>query len=378
MPPANDRGSVSLDRSSGFAPKSDKVAALLQPRPGYQETASAGDPLGKTLGAVRMSGALFFVVATTTPFCIDVPHTRAYADIILPHAGHVISYHIMVDGGGWAHVPGVEPVRYGPGDIVVFPHGDPYVMQSAPGTPPEFTPAETIEFFRALAAGALPFVIPEGGGGDPPGQVICGFLGCQAEPFNPVLASLPRLLHLKRPHAGGGDLLDRLIDMTMDVAQAGGPGGAGVSARLSELLLIELLRQYAAAPVDKPAGWLAGLGDPPIARALTALHERPAAPWTVAALAREAGMSRSAFAGRFLERVGHAPMRYLTLWRMQLAAAELDETEAPLAAIAAKVGYASEAAFSRGFKRAAGLSPDAWRRRDRSSAATPPSDAAQA
>ncbi|MEQ9122954.1 MAG: AraC family transcriptional regulator [Alphaproteobacteria bacterium] len=263
MPPANDRGSVSLDRSSGFAPKSDKVAALLQPRPGYQETASAGDPLGKTLGAVRMSGALFFVVATTTPFCIDVPHTRAYADII-------------------------------------------------------------------------------------------------------------------RPHAGGGDLLDRLIDMTMDVAQAGGPGGAGVSARLSELLLIELLRQYAAAPVDKPAGWLAGLGDPPIARALTALHERPAAPWTVAALAREAGMSRSAFAGRFLERVGHAPMRYLTLWRMQLAAAELDETEAPLAAIAAKVGYASEAAFSRGFKRAAGLSPDAWRRRDRSSAATPPSDAAQA
>ena len=149
----------------------------------------------------------------------------------------------------------------------------------------------------------------------------------------------------------------------MEEAQAGRAGGASVSLRLSELLFMELLRQYAAAPSQKPPGWLAGLQDPQVARALQAIHARPEESWTVAALARAAGLSRSALAARFTALLGHPPVQYLTLWRMQLAAGALAESSLPVAEVGRRVGYASEAAFSRSFKRIAGVSPDLWRKR---------------
>ncbi|MCA8880876.1 MAG: AraC family transcriptional regulator [Rhodobacteraceae bacterium] len=318
--------------------------------------------LGRVLSAVRLTGAVFFAVDASSPWCVDVPIARDYAAILLPEAPHILSYHIIVDGEGWAAVPGADPVRFGPGDIVVFPQGDAYRMESRPGTPPELDRGQTLDFFRALSAGALPFVIPEGGGAEPRARFICGFLGCEARPFNPILASLPRMLHLSRPGAGGGDVLDRLIDLTMEEARASRAGRSSVSLRLSELMFMELLRQYAGSPAEKPPGWLAALGDAPVARALDALHADPARDWSVADLGREAGLSRSALAARFAARLGQPPLRYLTRWRMQLAATALLDPARPLAAIAEEVGYSSETALSRSFKRETGLSPQAWRR----------------
>lgn len=359
MAPANDQSSVSLDRASCIAPG---AGFRDDPATTFLETPSSGDPLGKVLRSVRLTGALFFVVEATSPWCVDVPDARAYAGVILPETAHVLSYHIVVQGSGWASVPGTEPIRFGAGDIIVFPHGDPYVMRDAPDTPPELDREQTLDFFRALAAGELPFVVAEGGGAPPPAKFICGFLGCHARPFNPVLSSLPRMLRLRRPDAGKGDFLDRLIEMTMEEAQANRAGGESVNLRLSELLFIELLRQYAASPGPKPPGWLAGLRDPYVARVLEAVHERPAENWTLSLLSRVAGLSRSALASRFAEHVGHSPIRYLTLWRMLVATGLLSDGTAPIAEIASRVGYGSEAAFSRSFKRMMGTSPNAWRR----------------
>ena len=177
-----------------------------------------------------------------------------------------------------------------------------------------------------------------------------------------MLASLPRLLLLRRAERGGRDLLDQLVTLTVDEARRNTAGGRSVRLRLSELMFIELLRRYAAAPDPKPPGWLAGLEDAGVGRALAALHARPDHGWTVAGLARDAALSRSALAERFARLVGMPPLRYLRLWRMQIAAGLLADGVLPVAEVARRVGYASEEGFSRGFKRLAGVPPEDWRR----------------
>ncbi len=195
------------------------------------------------------------------------------------------------------------------------------------------------------------------------------FLGMAGRPFNPSLAGLPRMLHLRRRGGtavgagGGGDTLDRLVDVTMAEARQRRAGGQSVSLRLSEVLFIEVLRRYAGSPGPRPAGWLTGARDPNIARALAALHADPARFWTITTLASEAGLSRSALASRFSALIGHPPVEYLRLWRMQLAASLLRGTDLPVAEVARRVAYRAEPAFSRAFKRQLGAAPDTWRRR---------------
>ena len=312
------------------------------------------------LRTVRLKGALFFLVDATDPWCVDVPPAQAFAGIILPAARHVVSYHIVVEGRGLASVPGQAPVPIEAGDVVVFPHADPYVMCSAPGVPPEFGPEETIGFFRELAAGRLPFVVPEGGGGEPRAQFICGFLGCDLAPFNPLLACLPRLLRIRRPD-DGEDLLDRLIALAMAEVRKPRAGGESIRLGLSELMFVELLRRHLAAQSTDGPGWLAGLCDPVVGRALALLHADAARDWTLERLAREVGASRSVVAERFAARVGQPPMRYLMLWRMQMAARMLADGSEKVATIGDAVGFRSEAAFSRAFRKVTGLSPAGWR-----------------
>lgn len=324
--------------------------------------ATRRDPLSSVLRSVRLTGAQFFIIDASSPWCVDVPAANRFADIILPGAQHIISYHVVLEGDGWASVAGLEPIPFGSGDIIVFPHGDGYLMESAPGTPPELDTDQTLAFFEALAAGQLPFVVTEGGGQPPPAKFICGFLGCDVRPFNPILSSLPRLLRLQRPQESRGDLLDRLIELTLEEAKAPRAGSESIRLGLSELMFIELLRRYAHAPGPKARGWIAGLQDAAVGRALELMHERPADPWTVSSLAGKVGASRSALAQRFAALVGHPPVRYLTLWRMQLAAGHLAESTLSIAEIGHRVGYRSEAAFSRTFKKTAGVSPDTWRR----------------
>src|SRR5688500_5079815 len=323
----------------------------------------AADPLSDVLRMVKLSGALFFLVDASSPWGVKVPAAGAFAPIILPRARHVVSYHIVTHGAGWAIVPGSEPLRFAAGDVLVFPHGDPYAMLSAPDSPSQFEPEGALDFFRAMAAGELPFVVPEGGGGAERARFMCGFLGCDARPFNPLLATLPRLMHVGPPAGPAEDLLDRLIGLTLAEARTHRPGSDAIRLRLSELMFVEVVRRYLEALPADQTGWLAGLRDAGIGRALALLHERPAHPWTLEQLAAQSGLSRSVLADRFTRLVGQPPMQYLTSWRVQVAARLLADGAAKVAAVGLEVGYASEAAFSRSFKKLAGVSPAAWRAR---------------
>jgi AraC-like DNA-binding protein len=180
-------------------------------------------------------------------------------------------------------------------------------------------------------------------------------------PFNPLLASLPRLLHIPRAFVSD-DPLGRLIDFAVTESQGRRAGGECVRLRLSELMFVEVVRRYLAALPAEQTGWLAGLRDRFVGRALALLHERPGNPWTLKSLAKEVGLSRSAMAERFTHFVGDPPMQYLTRWRMQAAARLLADGQAKVSAVGHQVGYASEAAFSRAFKKVTGAPPSAWRR----------------
>ncbi|MFQ5973608.1 MAG: AraC family transcriptional regulator [Alphaproteobacteria bacterium] len=320
------------------------------------------DPLSDVLRTVKLKGALFFMIDATSPWCVEVPHARDYADIILPSARHIVSYHVAVEGQGLASISGIEPIAFDAGDIVVFPRADPYRMLSAPGVPPELDSEQTLQFFRDLAAGKLPFVIPEGGGKPPKAKFVCGFLGCDLSPFNPLFAALPPILNIRRPSGGHADLLDQLIDLAMTEIRTPHAGGESIRLGLCELMFVELLRRHLETLSADAPGWLAGLRDPKVGCVLTLLHAEPAKNWTLDALARAAGVSRTILAERFARCVGETPMRYLTLWRMQLAARMLADGATKVAAVGEQVGFRSEAAFSRTFKKVTGLSPAEWRR----------------
>jgi len=319
------------------------------------------DPLSDVLRTVRLTGALFFLVDASSPWCVDVPDARKFADIILPQARHVVSYHIAVEGRGLVGIPGSDPVEFCAGDIIVFPHADPYLMASAQNVEPDLNFDETLQFFRDLANGQLPFVIPEGGGREPKAKFICGYLGCDLNPFNPLFGALPRLLHIRHPGGTHADLLDRLVELAIAEARTDRVGGQSIRLGLSELMFVEVLRRHLETMSSNRPNWLTGLRDPVIGRALALLHANPAADWTLDTLARETGASRSVFTERFSSCVGETPMRYLSLWRMQLAARMLTDGGEKVAEIAQQIGFGSEAAFSRAFKRETGLSPAKWR-----------------
>ena len=319
------------------------------------------DPLSDVLRMVKLTGALFFLVEASFPWGVEVPRADAFAPIILPRAQHVVSYHIILKGGGWANLPGVASTWFEAGDVLVFPHGDPYSMLSEPGQPPEFSTEATMTYFREMAAGKLPFVSHEGGGGEPRSEFVCGFLGCDMQPFNPVLSTLPHLLCVKRSETESDGLLSHLIDLTLREARRPRVGGEAIRLRLSELVFVEVMRRYLETLPAHETGWLSSLRDTSIGRVLVMLHEQPAYPWTVNELASRAGMSRAALAARFTHLVGHAPMQYLTLWRMQIAARLLADSSTKVAAVGREIGYESEATFSRAFKRSVGVSPAAWR-----------------
>jgi AraC-like DNA-binding protein len=321
------------------------------------------DVLSDVLRTVRLTGALFFPMEVSSPWIDEVPAARAFAGILLPGAQHVVSYHVVTDGACWAALLGGPPVHLEAGDILVIAHGDAYSMSSAPGMQSEAPAAEVLAFFRQMAAGALPSVVIEGGGGPERAKVVCGFLGCDVRPFNPVLAALPRLVHLRRPPAtSADDRLGHLIDLALAESRQRRAGGRCVLLRLSEVLFVEVVRRYLDELPTGHTGWLAGLRDPIVGRALTRLHDRPVDAWTLDRLARDVGISRSTLADRFTRFVGQPPMRYLAQWRMQLAARLLSEGTSKVSTVALDVGYESEAAFSRAFKKLVGMAPAAWRR----------------
>jgi AraC-like DNA-binding protein len=193
---------------------------------------------------------------------------------------------------------------------------------------------------------------------------VCGFLGCDALPFNPVLMTLPALMKVK-VHGDSGSRLDALLRFAVAESSPVTPGGRSVRLRIAELVFVEVLRSYLTTASDDGASWLGGLRDPVVGRALARLHAQPARAWTLPDLAHEAGASRSVLAERFSYFVGHPPMVYLMRWRIQLAASRLAAGAGSVSAVAAEVGYESEAAFCRAFKKVTGVTPGSWRSRRR-------------
>jgi len=320
---------------------------------------AATDLLSDVLGTVRLSGAMLFLVEAATPWKTQAPAIRHFRDQVLPRAQHLVSYHVVVRGQCFGGLSGRSPQALAAGDVLVVPHGDPYYLASPPDALSAYSDDEALAFFEAMAAGSLPSVVAADGGGAEHTAFLCGFLGCDLRPFNPVLAALPPVIHL-RSSRHDTDQLSHLVDYAMAELRAGTPGRRDVLLRLSELMFVEVVRRVLARADEGTAGWLGALHDPLVARCLARLHAEPERAWTLPALAAAVGSSRSVIAARFARRVGRPPMAYLTAWRMQLAAGLLATGEAKVRDVGERVGYASEAAFSRAFRRHAGCAPSDW------------------
>ena len=332
----------------------------------HPEPASAGpirDPLSDVLRTVRLRGAVFFMLDVTSPWSAGMPDGETLAPIVVPQSQQVLSFHVIARGSCWGGLLGGPSEHLETGDVIVFPRGDGYFMSMPPQPPREPNAERALGFMRKMTSGQPPFVVKDGGGGSEKLEVICGFLGCDFRPFNPLLATLPRLLHIKGTQRAPGDRLNRLVEIAVADARDQEPGAESVRLRLSELMFVEAIRRYVATLPAGQTGWLAGVQDEFVGRALGLLHERAAHAWTLDELASDVGMSRSAFADRFTRLVGEPPIQYLTRWRMQLAARLLRDGTSKVSAVALEVGYDSEAAFSRAFKKIAGASPAAWRQR---------------
>jgi len=325
------------------------------------------DTLSDLLRGVRLRGAVFFYISFRDQWSAEGLPATQIADGVMPGCEHVMEYHLLAKGSAWAAVSGQPPVKLAAGDLVMFPHGDRNVVSSAPGLEP--IPANA-EWVCARRDDPKPVPIAYHHGIREPGVLmsradadailVCGFVGCDLRPFNPLVAALPRMLHLSAARAG--DWVGRVMDQAVVESNNRRPGGDAVLERLSEMMFVDAARRYLDDLPEGATGWLAGLRDRYVGAALALMHERPDHPWTVDDLAHRVALSRSALHERFVEYLGQPPMQYLASWRIQLGARMLRETNRNVATIALDVGYDSEAAFSRAFKRMVGSPPATWRK----------------
>jgi AraC-like DNA-binding protein len=324
------------------------------------------DTLSDVLRGVRLRGAVFFNMSGGSDWVAEAPPSKVMAPLLMPGVEHVMEYHAVAKGSCWAGIPNGGPsVQLSAGDVVVFPHGDGHVVSSAPGMRGD----PDMAWLAYRNSEPLPLTLSYDGAvgrraslprGDAESAIVCGFLGVDLQPFNPLLASLPHLLHLR---AGADSAwITQFTQQAVAESHARRPGADAMLARMSEMMFVDAVRRYADQMPDTSAGWLAGLRDRFVGRALALMHEHPAQDWTLDELGRHVGLSRSALHERFVAMIGVPPMQYLTQWRMQAAARLLLETRASVAAVALDVGYDSEAAFARAFKRQVGQAPGAWRR----------------
>jgi AraC-like DNA-binding protein len=321
------------------------------------EDKPVSDTLSDVLRAVRLTGALFFAIDASAPWVAETPGARLLAPRLMPGVEHVVEYHLITAGSCWAGLIDEPALRLEAGDIIVFPQGDAHVVSSTPGMRGD----PSSEAHRLAEFGRLPISVSIQGGGGERAQIICGFLGCDARPFNPLLSALPRVIHL-RGSGENGTVIRHLVELAVAESASPRAGSDCALSRVSELLFVEAVRHHVATLPAEQVGWFAGLRDDQIGRALAKLHQRPAHAWTLDELAKEVAMSRSMLAERFTHFVGIPPIQYLAQWRIQLAASLLRTSSSNLAEIAERVGYGSEAALSRAFKRTVGIAPAPYRR----------------
>lgn len=312
------------------------------------------DPFSDLLRSVRLSGGVFVDAHFTAPWCITANVTAEDCKPFLPTPTQVISYHFVIEGKLLLSIDDEPPIEVRAGEIVLLPRNDSHILASAPG----LIPVNAADLILPAPEGELAR-ISYGGGGEA-SHLVCGFLGSQ-DAYNPLIASLPSALTLDVREGTSRDWIEASVRFAARELAAGKLASSSVMSRLSELLLVEAVRQYSSTLADGEVGWLRGLKDPHVGRALALIHQNICEPWSTEALAREVALSRSAFVDRFSTLVGVPPIRYLTAWRLQTAKLQLRESSKSVSQLAYSVGYMSEEAFSRAFKREFGLSPSRWR-----------------
>jgi AraC family transcriptional regulator, alkane utilization regulator len=319
------------------------------------------DALSDVLRLVRLGGAVYLNADFTAPWCVVGEVTPELCGAFLPRAERIVSYHLITEGSCCARLidDPASTICVNAGELLVVPQGEAHLM----GSSLEVAPASSDEMLSRYLKTSPGEVMKLGhGGGGAHTRLICGFLACDDTLTNPVLSALPRIFKVDMRNDAQSAWLESSLKLAAAEAAEWRVGSAIVLARLSELLFVEAVRRCIdALPADRK-GWLAGVSDRFVGRALALLHAQPTHDWTVDELARKAGLSRSALAQRFTQLLGQPPMQYLARWRLQIAAQELRNGTQSLAAIAERVGYESEAAFNRAFKREFGTPPASWRR----------------
>jgi AraC-like DNA-binding protein len=313
------------------------------------------DALSELLRAVKLSGAMFFVAEGSKPWRVLAPPAKKLGKYVAPNASHVIEFHLVTQGAGYVRV-GEETTPFSAGDLFMIPHGDAHEMGNGSGAELE----DAGDVLPDLLTGGLKH--SRFGGGGEQTRLICGYLACEAGLIRPVLAGLPRVVRVHIRNDAAGEWLENTIVHAVERASAAAPGSDVILARLAEVLFTEALQRYVTQLPPGRTGWLAGAGDAALGRSLAALHHRPAHPWTLDELAEVAAVSRSALTERFARYLGQSPMAYLADWRLELGAEALRTSSRSVLQIATEVGYESEAAFNRAFKRRFGKPPAQYRR----------------
>jgi AraC-like DNA-binding protein len=317
------------------------------------------DALSGVLRSVRLEGAAYLNATFSAPWCIRGRCGLARIKQRLPFADHVIFFHFLTEGACKVRlVDGGDVIDVRAGDVVLFPQDDRHLM----GSDLNLNPIDS-EHIAAPGGGTDTDLIQIClGGGGAATRFVCSYLACNRSAYRPLMEALPRVLRIPIGEAPASVPLRELLRAGVRESAASRPGADAMLAKLAELTFVEALRTYIENLPPGGRGWLAAVRDVHVGRALALLHEEPTRAWTVAALAREVALSRSALADRFAALVGEPPMQYLTRWRLALAAQSLRSGSEAIARVAARSGYDSEAAFSRAFKREFGLPPATWRR----------------
>jgi AraC family transcriptional regulator, alkane utilization regulator len=328
---------------------------MIQTPPSFAAAPDSNhDVLAETLRAVRLTGSVFLDACFTAPFGIISPK-RFDANSPMAHLRHVSVFHLIAAGKCSVELATGERRDISAGDILLMPYADQHKFWN--GRTTEMPLADDV-----VRPGPLKGMwnINHGGGGQET-RMVCGFLESSEFLLTPVFRTLPPLLVDRAEDDQVSTLIKSTVSQILAMTETAAPGSELMLGRLMELLFVEVLRRYATRLPASARGWFAALNDPIVGRALQFVHGDPARRWTVDELAREAGSSRTVLAERFHAVLGQAPIEYITCWRMQLAAERIRNGGGSLAAIAADVGYDSEAAFNRAFKRVTGVTPGRWR-----------------
>lgn len=330
------------------------------------------DALSDVLTTLHLEGALYINAEFTAPWCVQSKFGLGSVRARLAGAEDVLFFHFLLEGRCKVRLAdGTESLDVAAGDLVLFLNEEKHLM----GSDLQLAPVEAASLIDPDSAAHADLIQMRHGGGGAATRFVCGYLGCSRSVWRLLLEALPRVLCIPIGEGPTSVLLRELLRVGVLESAMSRPGSRSVLAKVSELMFVDALRRHIETMPPDGKGWLAGMRDPQVGRALALLHAEPERAWTVDELAREVALSRSALAERFAAMVAESPIQHLTRWRLALAAQKLRTGREPIARVAERSGYESEAAFSRAFKREFGSSPTAWRRAGPQTG--PPTQAAQ-